>query len=112
MDVIARVDVIEQVPSEVVGVFIDHEIIAAIPAPIGEQGPIPGSHFKVKSPGKPEPVAVRINAKDVVAVLGAKALEMPMIKRMIQAKARVIRPIMSIPLVMVHMGSIVDPSVA
>jgi hypothetical protein len=46
MDVDAGVDVVQRVPAVVVGIFVDDEIIGAVPSPIGGDGPVPGSDFK------------------------------------------------------------------
>ncbi len=41
VDVDAGVNVIEHVPAIAVGIFVDDEIIAAIPTPVRTNGPIP-----------------------------------------------------------------------
>ncbi len=46
VDVDAGVNVVEQVPAGVVGVLIDDEVVCAVPAPIGADGPIPISDWK------------------------------------------------------------------
>jgi len=59
MDVAAGVNVVEQIVAGVIRVVVNGEVLAAVPAPIGAEAPIPGSHFKIKATGKPEAVMSR-----------------------------------------------------
>jgi hypothetical protein len=43
------VHVIEQIPADMVGVLVYDEIIAAVPAPIGTNGPVPRTQLQSKS---------------------------------------------------------------
>ena len=56
VDVDARVDVIEQIPADVIGIVIDHKVVATVPTPVAAQAPIPGGNLKVEATGKPESV--------------------------------------------------------
>ena len=68
MDVAAGVDVVEQIPSRMIRIVVNREVVAAIPAPVRTEAPIPGSNLKIKSAGKPETVMVAVEALDSIAV--------------------------------------------
>jgi hypothetical protein len=108
VDVDAGVDVVEGIPAVVVGIFIDDEIVGAIPAPVGADGPIPGSDFKVESAGKPEAVKSGIKAFDAVAEGRANVLEAAVFEGMIDVKALIVGTCMAVPMVIVDVGSVVD----
>jgi len=108
VDVHAGVDVVERVPAIVVRIFIDDEIVGTIPAPIGADGPIPGSDFKVECAGKPEAVMLGIKAFDAVAEGGANVFEAAVFEGMIDVKALIVGTCVAVPMVIVHVGSVVD----
>lgn len=68
VNVDAGMDVVKQIPADMVGVFVYDEIIAAIPAPVGGEGPIPVGDLKVEAAREPEAVVVVVNPSDAVAV--------------------------------------------
>ena len=51
VDVHASVNVVEQIPADVVAILINDEIVGAVPAPIGASWPIPGRDFKEEPAG-------------------------------------------------------------
>jgi len=61
-------NVVEQIPADVLGILIDDEIVGAVPAPISADGPVPSSHFKGETTRKPEAVMIAVEALDAVAV--------------------------------------------
>jgi hypothetical protein len=63
VDVRAAVNVVKQVPAGVVWVFIDHEVVAAIPAPIRANRPIPIRHLEVEPTREPEAVVIAAQLK-------------------------------------------------
>src|SRR6266404_5314553 len=85
----AGVDVVEHVPASVVGIFIDDKIVAAIPAPVRADGPVPGSNFKGEAAGQPETV-------------------MAVLEGMIDAEALVVGAVVAVPMVIVDVRSGVD----
>lgn len=111
MDVDAGVDVVKQVPTDVVGIFVNDEIIGAVPAPIGADGPIPGSDFKTEAAGEPETMMFDIEALDTIAEGGAKVLEAPMFEGMGDVEALIVWAVVAIPMVVVDMGSAVDAAI-
>jgi hypothetical protein len=108
VDVNAGVDVVKRIPAVVVGVFIDDEIVGAIPAPIGADGPVPRSDFKVEAAGKPETVAGGIEALDAVSVRWPKVFETAVFEGMIEVKAPIVRGRVAVPMVVIDMRSGVD----
>ena len=102
VDIMPRMDVIEHIPSGVVRVLVDHEIIAAVPAPIGADRPVPGRNFKGIAPGKPEAPVVRVDAHNVVAIVGPEMFKTTVLKRVIEVKALVVRLVVSVPVIVVH----------
>ena len=86
MDVDAGVDVVEHVPAIVVGIFVDDEIIAAIPTPVRTNGPIPRCNFKKEAAPQPETVVFAIESFDAVAVRRAKVFEAAVFEWMIDMK--------------------------
>jgi len=111
MDVDAGVDVVEQVPADVIGIVVDYKVIAAIPAPIDAEGPVPGSDFKIEAAGEPETMVVSVNAHNVVAISGTDTREVTMVERMILVVALVGRIIVTVPVVIVDMGVVVNRTV-
>src|SRR5580704_1442551 len=101
VDVDARVNVVEQVPARVVGVIIDDKIIAAIPAPVRAERPVPGRDFKTESTREPEAMMVAVKAQNAVAVRRAKALEVPVFERMIHVEPRIVGLFVAVPVVVV-----------
>src|SRR5258708_21953897 len=93
VDVDAGVNVVEHVPAIMVRIFVDDKIIAAIPAPVRADGPVPGCDFKEEATGQPEAVAVTIESFDAVAVRGAKVFETAVFERMVDVKAPIVGPV-------------------
>ncbi len=111
MDVDAGVDVVEEIPADVVGIFIDDEIIGTIPAPIGAYGPVPGSNFKAEAAGEPETMTTEIETLDAITEGGAKVLEVPMLEGMGDVEALIVRAVVAVPMVVVDVGSAVDAAI-
>jgi hypothetical protein len=101
VDVNASVNVVKQIPADVVGILVDHEIVGAVPAPIGTNGPVPGRYLKVEAARKPEAVMIGIEAFDAVAVRRAKMFKPAMLEGMIEVEALVIRTIVAVPMILV-----------
>jgi hypothetical protein len=111
VDVDAGVDVVEEIPADVVGILVDNEIIRTIPAPIGAHGPIPGSNFKAEAAGEPEAMMAEIEAFDAIAIGGAKVLEAPMLEGMINVEALVVGAVVAVPMIVVDVRSAVDTAI-
>jgi hypothetical protein len=111
VDVDAGVDVVEEIPADVVGILVDNKIIGTIPAPIGAHRPIPGSNFKAEAAGEPETMMAEIEAFDAIAIGGAKVLEAPMLEGMINVEALVVGAVVAVPMVVVDVGSAVDAAI-
>jgi len=60
--------VVKHVPAEMVGVFIHHEIVAAIRTPIRTNRPVPICNLEVEPAWEPKPVMVAVNPLDMVAI--------------------------------------------
>ena len=111
VNVDAGVDVIEQIPADVIRVFVNHKIITAVPTPIGEDWPIPGCNFEIEAARKPEPMTVGIDSQQPVSEIRTKMIEVSMDKGSIQAIHRIVSRVMPVPLIMVDMGRVVDAPV-
>ena len=108
MHVDSRMHVVEHVPPNVVGVFVHHKVIPAVPAPVRAGRPIPIRHLEVESAGKPESVMVAVNPLYVVAVRRAETLKAPVLEWMILMEAFVIRMVMPIPMIVADVLRLVD----
>src|SRR5271166_3850132 len=103
MDIDARVNVVEQVPTDMIRVFINRIIVPAIPAPIGAGRPIPQCDFKVETTGQPEAVVVPIKSLDWIAIRRTKLLEVAVLEWVLDAIARIVWPVVAIPMIVVNM---------
>jgi hypothetical protein len=108
VDIDAGVDVVEEIPAVMVGVLVDDKVIGTIPAPIGADGPVPRGDFKAEAAREPETVSSEVEAFDAVTIVGTEVLEMTVFERMVEVVALVVGSIMTIPVVIVDMGSAVD----
>src|SRR5271169_3944662 len=108
MNINTSVNVVEQIPSWMIGVFVDNEVIPTIPAPIGTYKPIPGRDFEIESSRKPEAVMVAIDLYDVIAVVRAETFKMPVLIGMLHVIACVVGRIVTIPMVVVHVLRSID----
>src|SRR5208282_2647663 len=111
VDVDAGVDIVKEIPTDVVGILVHDEIIGAIPAPIGADRPIPGSDFKAEATGEPETMMFEIEAFDAIAVGRAKVLEAAMLVGMVDVEALIVGAVVAVPMVVVDMGSAVDAAI-
>src|ERR1700758_2431151 len=68
MYVDAGVNVVQHVPAGVVGILVDDKVIAAVPAPVRANWPVPVRHLEIEPAREPEAVMVAVNPLDVVAV--------------------------------------------
>src|SRR5580704_1729188 len=108
VNVRTRVNVVQHVPADVVGIFVNYKVIAAIPAPVRASRPIPIRHLEVESAGQPEAVMIPVNPLDVVAVRRAKMLKVPMLEGMVDMEALVVGMVMPIPMIVVDVLRLVD----
>jgi hypothetical protein len=87
VDVGAQADVVGQVPADVVGVFVDDDVVAG-PVPVVAIGKVKGSNAEVEAA---EPEAARTAASETPDVFGAKASsEMTVRPGMIEMEAGVV----------------------
>src|ERR1700757_650536 len=86
-----------------VGILVYHEVISAVPTPVGAYRPVPWRDFEIKSAGQPKTVVVAVNPDDVVTVTRPKARKVPVLVRLLEVVALVLRLIVAIPMVMIHM---------
>lgn len=68
MDIDTCVDVIEQIPANVIRIFVDYEVIAAVPAPVRAYRPIPRGDFKEEATRQPKAMVISIDADNFIAV--------------------------------------------
>src|SRR5580765_6252751 len=107
MHIHPRVHVVKHVPAGVIGVFIDDEIISAVPAPVRANRPVPFRHLEIKTAWEPEPVMVAVNSLDVIAIGRAEMFKPPMLEGVIHMVALVVRPVMPVPMIVADvLGSI------
>jgi len=99
VDVDTSVNVVQHVPAIVVGIFVDDKIIAAIPTPVRADRPFPGGDFKKEAAWQPEAVVFAIESFNTVAIRRAKVFEAAMLERTIDVKAPIVRPVMTVPMV-------------
>ena len=85
-----------------IGVLVDDEVVAAVPAPIGTDRPVPRSDFKVNATGKPKAMMVAIDSHNRVAIAGSEMFKMAVLKRVVQVKALVVWLVVSVPVIVVH----------
>jgi hypothetical protein len=69
------VNVVKQIPADVIRVFVNYKIITAIPAPIGEDWPISGCNFEIETARKPEPMTVWIDSQESISEIWTKVIE-------------------------------------
>lgn len=82
-------DVVSQVPAQVIGIFVEHDVVR-IPEPVAAVGNVIGSYGKVISA---EPEALRISSRQPPAMLWPEAAcEVPTLPGMIQVIVRVVAP--------------------
>ena len=111
MDVDAGVNVVEQIPTDVVGVVVNDKVVAAVPAPVSKDGPIPHGYFEVEAAGEPEAMVIAINPQNVEAVRRTSVGETTMLERAIDAETVVASRFVAEPLIVVDMGSFIDPAI-
>ena len=108
VDVHAGVDVVNQIPTRVIGVFVHYKIIAAGPAPVGGFMPVPIGDFEKEAAGEPEAVTVWIKPLDAVAIGRAEMLEAAVLVGVIKVEALVARSVVAIPVVVADVRGLVD----
>src|SRR5260370_19531448 len=99
VNVDAGMNVVKQIPAGVIGILIDGEIVGAVPAPIGANGPVPFRNFKEETTRQPEAVMIAIEAFDAVAEGRAEVLEAAMLEWMVEVIALIVRPVVAVPMV-------------
>jgi hypothetical protein len=104
----ACVNVVHHVPSNVVRVFVNYKIIAAVPAPVRANRPVPIRHLEIESAGESEAVMVAIHPLDVVTVRRAEMLKVAMLERTVNVVTLVVRAIVPIPMVVADVLGLVD----
>jgi hypothetical protein len=90
-----------------IGVFVNDEVIAAIPAPIRGERPIPGGDIKIESAGKPEPVMVWVKPGDSVSVCWPEMRKVAMFEWAIQVEPCVVRRIMAVEVITAYVRRVI-----
>jgi hypothetical protein len=108
MDVNSGVDVVEQVPAEMVGVFVDDKVIAAVPAPVGADSPVPGRDFEIEAARKPETMMVAIDPDNVVAEARAGMREVTVLEGMVEMESRIAGCFVGVPVIVIDVRRTVD----
>lgn len=108
MHVNTRMHVVQHVPPNVVRVFVNYKVIAAVPAPVRANRPVPIRHLEIESAREPEAVMVTVNPLDVVAVRRAEMLKVAVLERMVNVVTLVVRAIVPIPMVVADVLGLVD----
>ena len=111
MYVDAGVNVVQHVPAGVVGILVDDKVIAAVPAPVRANWPVPVRHLEIETAREPKAVMVAVNPLDVVAVGWAETLEAAVLERMVQMKALVVRAVVPVPMVVADVLGLVNLTV-
>ena len=111
VNVDAGMDVVKQIPADMVGVFVYDEIIAAIPAPVGGEGPIPVGDLKVEAAREPEAVVVVVNPSDAVAVGRTEMFKTAMREWVVDVKTLVVRSVVAVPVIIAHMRRVIHRAV-
>jgi hypothetical protein len=102
-------NVVQHMPAIMIGVFVHDEIVAiAVPAPARSDIPVPRGDLKRKAAGKPENMTVTIKSLDAIPIRRAEVFEMPVFKWMIHVIPLVVRFVVTIPMIVVHVGQAVD----
>ncbi len=89
MNVSAEPHVVGQVPAHVIGIFIDHDLIA-VPQPVAAVADVDRCHAEVES-AKPEAAGTATSQPPDVPFAEATG-EVPVLEGMIQVVARIVRP--------------------
>src|SRR5262249_57735868 len=102
VDINAGVHVVEHIPPGMVEIVVDDEIVVAVPAPVGTNGPIPESYFKIKTSGEPEAVMVAVDSFNAITERRSNVLEAAMLEGMINVITLVVRCVVAVPAVVPH----------
>ena len=109
VDVLAGVDVVEEIPAGMIEIVIDHEIFGiAIPAPVGRDRPVPRGDLEVEAAGKPEKMMIAVETLDAITVRRSEVLESAALVRMIEVIAAVIGRVVAVPVVLGNVRGAVD----
>jgi len=108
VDVDAGVNVVKEIPADMVGILVHDKIIGAIPAPIGTKRPIPGCDFKTEATAEPETMVIGVETLDAITEGRTKVLEAPVREGMVHVEALIVRGVVPIPMVVVDVLSFVD----
>ena len=111
MNVDASVDVVQQIPADMVGVFVHDEIIATIPTPVSGKRPIPVGDLEIEATREPETVVVAVNAGDTVAVGRAEVFEVAVLEGVVDVEALIVRSIVSIPVIVADVLRVINGTV-
>jgi len=111
VNVDASVDVVQQIPADMVAVFVHDEIFATIPTPVSGKRPIPVGDLKIEATGEPETVVVAVNAGDTVAVGRAEVFKVTVVEGVVDVKALIVGSVVAIPVIVTDMLSMVDRTV-
>ena len=87
MDVGAQPNIVSQIPTDMVGIFVNHDVIA-IPQPVAAIADVDRGHTKVEA-AEPEPAGTAALKPERVAGTESGA-EMAVLPGMVQMKARVV----------------------
>ena len=108
VDIHAGMDVVEQVPTRMVGIFVNDEVITAGPAPVRAERPIPIRDLKIETAGKPEAVKAGVEPGDSVPVAWPEMREVAVLKRMIEVEPRIVRGLVAVKRVVVNVRRVVS----
>ena len=94
-------NVVEQVPTGMVRIVIDDENIAASPTPIDAFNPVPLGYLKNESARKPHTPRARIHANGTMPYGWTDLCEASVLERMCLFEARIVRALVSVPVIVV-----------
>jgi hypothetical protein len=91
--------VVNQIPSRMIRIVINNDVVRASPAPIGGKFPIAWKHFKAEPTVEPEPVEAKIKPGEAIRMRRPEIIEAAMLIWMIHMEARVVPVVVAIPLI-------------
>jgi hypothetical protein len=108
VNVCSGVHVVQQVPARMIGVLVDNEFVATgRPAPVGNEGPIPRGDFKSEPTSEPESVRTGVKPDHTKLVSRSNVCEVSMRERMVKVKPRVVARRVSVPVIPIHVLTVV-----
>jgi len=83
MHIRAGIDVVEQVPADVIGIGVDDKVIATVRAPRVKDGPVPGGYLEVIAARELKSMVDPIHPEYVVTMLSAAMVKVPVVEGMV-----------------------------